>query len=76
VILTGFRNDATRVMAACDAFTLASKWEGLPVAVMEVLAIGLPIVATDVGGMAEELHDGARLLARARTGRWWRDWLG
>lgn len=56
VILTGFRNDATRVMAACDAFTLASKWEGLPVAVMEALAIELPVVATDVGGMAEELH--------------------
>ena len=62
VILTGFRNDATRVMAACDAFTLASKWEGLPVAVMEALAIGLPIVATDVGGMAEELHDGVDAL--------------
>jgi glycosyltransferase involved in cell wall biosynthesis/GNAT superfamily N-acetyltransferase len=57
VILTGFRGDATRVMAACDAFTLASKWEGLPVAVMEALAIGLPIVATNVGGMAEELSD-------------------
>ena len=62
VILTGFRDDATRVMAACDAFTLASKWEGLPVAVMEALAIGLPIVATNVGGMAEELHDGVDAL--------------
>ena len=57
VILTGFRDDATSVMAACDAFTLASKWEGLPVAVMEALAIGLPIVATNVGGMAEQLTD-------------------
>ncbi len=57
VVLTGFRDDAVRVMAACDAFTLASKWEGLPVAVMEALALGLPILATDVGGMAEELTD-------------------
>jgi glycosyltransferase involved in cell wall biosynthesis/GNAT superfamily N-acetyltransferase len=55
VVLTGFRDDAVRLMAACDAFTLASKWEGLPVAVMEALALGLPIVSTDVGGMAEEL---------------------
>ena len=47
VILTGFRDDAVRVMAACDAFTLASQWEGLPVAVMEALALGLPIVATE-----------------------------
>lgn len=67
VILPGFRDDAVRVMAACDAFTLASQWEGLPVAVMEALALGLPIVATDVGGMAEELTDGVdALLVPAR----------
>jgi glycosyltransferase involved in cell wall biosynthesis/GNAT superfamily N-acetyltransferase len=58
VILTGFRSDAVRVMAACDIFTLASQWEGLPVALMEALALGLPIVATAVGGVAEEMHDG------------------
>lgn len=58
VILTGFRADAARVMGACDAFTLASRWEGLPVAVMEALALGLPIVATDVGGLTEEFTDG------------------
>jgi glycosyltransferase involved in cell wall biosynthesis/GNAT superfamily N-acetyltransferase len=57
VILTGFRDDAVRIIAACDIFTLASQWEGLPVAVMEALAIGLPIVATNVGGVGEELHD-------------------
>lgn len=65
VILTGFRSDAVRVMAACDAFTLASKWEGLPVAVMEAIALGLPIVATNVGGMAEELTDGIDALLAA-----------
>ena len=55
VILTGFRPDAVRVMGACDAFTLASQWEGLPVAIMEAVALGLPIVATSVGGVAEQL---------------------
>ena len=58
VIFTGFRSDATRVMAAVDVFTLASKWEGLPVALMEALALGLPVVATDVGGVGEAMHDG------------------
>ncbi len=54
VTFTGFRDDATSVMAACDVFTLASQWEGLPVAVMEATALGLPLVVTDVGGVAEE----------------------
>ena len=40
-------------MAGCDVFTLASQWEGLPVAIMEALALGLPIVATSVGGVGE-----------------------
>ena len=62
VILTGYRDDAVRVMAACDVFTLASKWEGLPVALMEALAVGLPVVATAVGGVAEQMHDGVDAL--------------
>ncbi len=62
--LTGHRADATRLMAACDIFALASQWEGLPVAVMEALALGMPIVATAVGGVAETFTDGvdARLV--------------
>ena len=57
VLLTGFRSDAVRVMAACDAFVMASQWEGLPVAVMEAVGLGLPIVSTAVGGIAEEFTD-------------------
>ena len=65
IIFTGFRADATRVMAAADVFTLASKWEGLPVALMEALALGLPIVATDVGGVGETLrHEVDALLVK------------
>jgi len=53
----GFRSDALRIMAGCDLFCLASHHEGLPIAVMEAMAIGLPIVATDVGGLAELVVD-------------------
>ena len=62
VIFTGLRNDAVRVMGACDIFTLASQWEGLPVALMEALALGLPVVATNVGGVAEVMRDGVDAL--------------
>jgi glycosyltransferase involved in cell wall biosynthesis len=62
VILTGYRSDAPRLMAAADVFVLASKWEGLPVAVMEACALGLPIVATAVGGMREAFTSGVDAL--------------
>jgi glycosyltransferase involved in cell wall biosynthesis len=55
--MLGYRDDAVRVMAGCDLFCLASHHEGLPVAVMEAMALGLPIVATDVGGVAELVAD-------------------
>ncbi len=58
VMLTGYRPDAVRLMAGCDIFVLGSKWEGLPVALMEASALGLPIVATRVGGIPDAFHDG------------------
>jgi glycosyltransferase involved in cell wall biosynthesis len=58
VTILGERHDAIRVMSACDGFVLASNNEGLPVALMEALAIGLPVVATDVGGVGEAITDG------------------
>jgi glycosyltransferase involved in cell wall biosynthesis len=64
----GWRDDATRVMSAFDVFCLASHHEGLPIALMEALALGLPVVATDVGGVAELVGDGheARLVPPRR----------
>jgi len=42
-------------MHAMDAFVLTSHWEGLPRAILEARAAGLPIVATEVGGVEEAL---------------------
>jgi glycosyltransferase involved in cell wall biosynthesis len=58
VRLTGHREDAVRLMAGCDVFVLASYYEGLPVALMEAFALGLPVVATAVGGVPEMVTHG------------------
>jgi glycosyltransferase involved in cell wall biosynthesis len=53
VHLLGKRNDIPECLAASDAFVLASNWEGSPLAVMEAMAAGLPVVSTGVGGIPE-----------------------
>ena len=53
----GRRDDVPRVLACCDIAVLPSKAEGLPNAVLEYLAAGLPTVASRVGGNAEIVQD-------------------
>ncbi len=53
----GFRSDVPNLLAAADVFTLASRHEGLPVSLMEAAALGLPTVATNVGGLGDVLTD-------------------
>lgn len=58
VLFLGRRNDIPEILACCDIGVLPSKAEGLPNAVLEYLAAGLPTVASAVGGNAEIIRDG------------------
>jgi glycosyltransferase involved in cell wall biosynthesis len=62
VVLAGVRPDAREVVGTADAFVLSSTWEGLPLAVLEALAAGTPLVATAVRGVRDLVRDGESAL--------------
>lgn len=55
VIFAGYRRDAVAIMAAADVLAITSNKEGLPIVVLEAMAVGCPIIATTVGSIPEVL---------------------
>ena len=53
VLFTGFRNDIQNIMNAMDLYVQPSLSEGHPVAVLEAMSLGIPVIATSVGGVPE-----------------------
>jgi glycosyltransferase involved in cell wall biosynthesis len=58
VLFAGRREDVPRLLALADVFCLASWREGLPRSIIEAMAAGLPVIATDIRGCREEVVEG------------------
>jgi glycosyltransferase involved in cell wall biosynthesis len=54
----GYQNNILEILRSMDIFVLPSLWEGMPNAILEAMAAGLPVVATNVGGTPEVVVDG------------------
>jgi glycosyltransferase involved in cell wall biosynthesis len=53
IIFTGLKYDVENILPIAELFILPSLWEGMPNAVLEAMATGKPVVATEVGGIPE-----------------------
>lgn len=54
----GSRRDVPEILSSSHVFALATNWEGLPISILEGMRTGLPVVASDVGGVSESVRDG------------------
>lgn len=67
VTFSGACNDVPRRLADADAFVLLSHWEGLPLTILEAMSLGLPIIASDVGGVKETINQESGFLIPAEN---------
>lgn len=58
VSILGMRSDVPELLAKSSLFILSSKREGFPISILEAMRAGLPVIATDVGGVSEAVLDG------------------
>jgi glycosyltransferase involved in cell wall biosynthesis len=54
----GNRSDIYDILKECHIFVLSTDWEGLPLTILEAMCLGLPVVASDVGGISEAIENG------------------
>lgn len=57
ILLPGYRSDVAAVLSKAQIFVLLSCWEGLPLSVLEAMRAGLPVIASDVGGISEMIGE-------------------
>jgi glycosyltransferase involved in cell wall biosynthesis len=67
VHLLGYIPEPARLVADADLFVMSSREEGLGTAVLDAMALGIPVASTAAGGLPEMLQDGAGVLAPPRN---------
>lgn len=58
VIFSGSCDDVPQRLASAQLFLLITNWEGLPLTILEAMRSGLPVIASDVGGVSEAIDNG------------------
>ncbi len=58
VTFLGTRDDVPDLLARSHVFVLPTKWEGFPISILEAMRAGLPVIASDVGGVREAVGEG------------------
>lgn len=58
VLMVGYRDDVAGLMNCADALVMASETESAPLTILEGMSSGLPVIATNVGGIPEQVQDG------------------
>ena len=59
VQVLGLRSDVGALLGESQVFVLTTHWEGLPRSILEAMRAGLPVIATDVGGIPESVVEGS-----------------
>jgi glycosyltransferase involved in cell wall biosynthesis len=54
----GDRSDVAELLSQSHVFALSTRWEGLPLSILEAMRAGLPVISSDVGGVRESVEDG------------------
>lgn len=57
ITFTGNRRDVENLLISSDIFVLLSDWEGLPISIIEAMGCGMPVIATDIGGISELIKE-------------------
>lgn len=58
VFLAGWTNDVPKFLSTLDVFVLPSRWEGMPLSIIEAMVAGIPVIASNIPGNSDLIEDG------------------